>query len=87
MLPSLGATTGRVTSLASPEEPEGGTQGRTPRWRPITEWEAQVCGDTKNMSTEGARSSPTPSLHINLHLRPSPVLPSPPDICHSLDQE
>lgn len=53
MPPSLGDTTGRVTSLGPPGEPEGGTQGSTPRWRSTAEWEAGVGGHTENKDVKG----------------------------------
>lgn len=89
MPPSLGDTTGRVTSLAPPEDPEGRMQGSTPRRSTgehcTAEWDTRVGEHTKNTGTEGTPGPPQPRTH--LHSRSSPVLPSPPDICHSLDQE
>lgn len=89
MPPSLGDTTGRVTSLAPPEEPEGRTQGSTPRRstgeHPTAEWDTRVGEHSKTTGTERTQGPPQPWAHWHSH--PSPVLPSPPDICHSLDQE
>ena len=89
MPPSLGDTIGRLTSLAPPEEPEGRMQGGTPRRsrgeHSTAEWDTHVGELTENTGTEGARGPPQP--HPRLHSHPSLVLPSPPDICHSLNQE
>lgn len=60
MPPSLGDTTGRVTSLGLPEEPEGGTQGSTPRWGSTAEWEAAVGAHTENNGVKGPQRPPKP---------------------------
>lgn len=89
MPPSLGDTTGRVTSLAPPKEPEGGVGGgNTCRWRPAAERDARVGGGNREhwhgRTTQAPLAFP-PRRHWHSH--PSSVLTSPPDIGHSLDQE
>ena len=68
MPPSLGDTTGRVTSLAPPEEPEGRTQGSTPRRstgeHPTAEWDTRVGEHSKTTGTERTQGPPQPWLHV-----------------------
>lgn len=69
-----------------PEKPEAGTQESMARWGPTVEWEARVGGHTEHSGMEGPQR-PSLSPHTHLHSHPSSVLTSPPDICHSLNQE
>lgn len=89
MPPSLGDTTGRVTSLAPPKEPEGGVWGGTHAGGGLLQkGMLGLAGGNREhwhgRTTQAPLAFP-PRRHWHSH--PSSVLTSPPDIGHSLDQE